>query len=174
MGANSPEDYGDYFAWGETAPKETYNWSPYKWCYGSARDLSKYCTNTSCGTVDNKTELDSADDAAYVNWGEDWRMPTLAQQKELLNNCTRTWMTLNGVNGTLVTGPNGNTIFLPATGYRWDAFLSGAGSYGYYWSRTLDSSYPNYAYGLYCGSGQWRWFGDNCDRGFAVRAVRVS
>lgn len=77
IGASSPEDYGDYFAWGETAPKDVYDWSTYKWCNGSSNTLTKYCFNSSYGNngfVDNLTELDPEDDAATVNWGQDWRM----------------------------------------------------------------------------------------------------
>ena len=150
-----------------------YDWSTYKWCNGFYDTLTKYCTNGSFGTVDNKTELDPEDDAAYVNWGENWRMPTHDQQTELIDNCTWTWTTQNGVNGRLVTGPNGNNLFLPAAGSRWSSSLSDAGSYGGYWSRTLYSSNPNGAYGLYFSSGGVLWdFHGRLD-GFAVRPVRV-
>ena len=90
VGADNPEDYGDYFAWGETEPKVIYNWSTYKWCNGSVNTMTKYCTDSGYGTVDNKTELDPADDAATVNWGTSWRMPTLEQLDELLTKCTWT------------------------------------------------------------------------------------
>ena len=109
VGAVSPEDYGDYFAWGETEPKDFYAWSTYKWCNGSYDTLTKYCTDSKYGTVDNKTVLDLEDDAAHVNWGGDWRMPTKAEQDELYNNCTWEWTTQNGVNGYKVTSKiNGN------------------------------------------------------------------
>ena len=173
VGATAPEEYGDYFAWGETETKDVYNWSTYKWCNGSYNTLTKYCTRSSYGTVDNKTELDTEDDAAYVNWGENWRMPTYDQQTELRTNCTWTWTTQNGVNGYLVTGSNGNTLFLPAAGGRFDSSLNGAGSWGYYWSRTLDSSDPNLAYGLGFNSGEVYWDYYNRNYGFTVRAVRV-
>ena len=173
LGANSPDEYGDYFAWGETEPKDVYNWSAYKWCNGSYNTLTKYCTNSSYGTVDNKTELDIEDDAAYANWGENWRMPTLDQQTELRTKCTWSWTTQNGVNGHLVTGPNGNTLFLPAAGYRYDSSLDNAGSWGSYWSRTLDSSFPDYAYGVDFNSEDVGWGNNNRGYGFSVRAVRV-
>ena len=174
VGANSPEEYGDYFAWGETEPKDNYNWSNYKWCNGSYTTLTKYCTNNSYGTVDNKTELEVEDDAAYVNWGSSWRMPTVAQQQELLENCTSTWTTMNGVSGHLVTGPNGNTIFLPAAGYRGLESLYDAGYYGFYWSRTLD----DFQY-IACSLGFDSefldiWLDNNRKDGFPVRPVRVS
>ena len=137
VGANSPEDYGEYFAWGETAPKGTYYWSNYKWCKGSYTTLTKYCTVAVYGYnefVDNKTELDPQDDAAYVNCGPLWRTPTKAQIDELRDKCTWLWTTQNGVNGGLVTGPNGASLFLPAAGERWYNILDdGVGSGGYYW-----------------------------------------
>lgn len=159
VGADSPEDYGDYFAWGETSPKRTYNWSTYKWCKGSSDTMTKYCTKSSYGTVDNKTVLDLEDDAAYVNMGAEWRMPTYDEQKELRNNCTWTWTTQKGTKGYKVTGPNGKSIFLPAAGSRDDiertnrySNLDDAGSHGYYWSSSLDESCPNFACFLYLSS----------------------
>ena len=178
VGANAPEEYGDYFAWGETAPKDYYYWDTYKWCNGSYTTMTKYCTDSSYGYngfTDGKTELDPEDDAAYVNWGPSWRMPTTEQQRELYEKCSSTWTTLNGVSGRLFTGPNGNTLFLPAAGGRWDESLGYAGSDGYYWSRALDSSHPNGAYLLYFGSGYWSgWDGNGRSYGRSVRAVRVS
>ena len=149
VGASNPEDYGDYFAWGETTTKSTYSWSTYKWCNGSYVTQTKYCTSSIYGTVDNKTVLDKEDDAAAVNWGGNWRMPTDAEMTELRNNCTWKWTTQNGVNGRKVTGPNGNSIFLPAAGYRDDSSLGNAGSDGYYWSSSLNSDYPCYAWSVY-------------------------
>ena len=176
VGADNPEDYGDYFAWGETEPKDVYNWSTYKWCNGSSSTLTKYCTSSSYGYngfVDNKLELDPQDDAAYVNWGASWRMPTYDQQTELRTKCTWTWTTQNGVNGRLVTGPNGKSLFLPAAGFRYDSSLDYAGSRGYCWSRTLGSSYPNNAYDVYFDSGDVYWYYSGRVYGFTVRAVRV-
>ena len=174
VGATAPEEYGDYFAWGETEPKDVYKWSTYKWCNGSYNTLTKYCTNSSYGTVDNKTELDPEDDAAYVNWGSSWRMPTYDQQTELRTECTWTRTTQNGVNGRLVTGPNGNTLFLPAAGYRYDSSLNSAGSWGDYWSRTLHSGSPYNAYGVYFNADGVYWGNYGRNDGFAVRPVRVS
>ena len=178
VGANSPEEYGDYFAWGETMPKFNYTWSPYKWCNGSDTTLTKYCTDSSYGYngfVDNKTELDPEDDAAYINWGPSWRMPTTEQQRELYENCSSVWTTQNGVNGRLITGPNGNTMFLPAAGYRWYTWLRYEGSEGRYWSRTLYSINTYSGYKLNIDSGYWEyWYGIERDCGLTVRAVRVS
>ena len=116
VGATAPEEYGDYFAWGETETKATYDLSNYKWCNGTYESMTKYCTNSEYGIVDNKTTLELSDDAARVNWGGSWRMPTKAEQDELRNtdNCTWEWTTQNGVNGYKVTSKkNGNSIFLP-------------------------------------------------------------
>ena len=174
VGADAPEEFGDYFAWGETEPKEVYNWSTYKWCNGSSNNtLTKYCTNSSYGTVDNKAELEPEDDAAYVNWGPSWRMPTYDQINELKTKCTWTWTTQNGVNGRLVTGPNGNTLFLPAAGCRYDDSLYYAGSSGGCWSRTLIFGHPYRAYGMYFGSADIVLNDGNRYSGFTVRAVRV-
>ena len=176
IGATKPEDYGDYFAWGETQPKEGfYNWGTYKWCSnGSARKMTKYCTDSYYGTVDGKTELDLEDDAAYVNWGPKWHMPSAEQQAELLNNCISSWTSINGVYGRLVTGPNGNSLFLPASGYRWDGSLNYVDVRGQYWSRTLISDYSDQAFYLDFYSGHIQMFGTQRSIGQVVRAVRVS
>jgi hypothetical protein len=140
VGASSPEEYGDYFAWGETEPKNDYSWSTYKYCKGTEYSMTKYCTRSSDGSVDNKTELEPSDDAATANWGSGWQMPSYEQCKELINSSytTTTWTTLNGVNGIKITSKsNGNSIFLPAAGCRYDTSLGSAGSGGYYWSRML-------------------------------------
>lgn len=171
VGADSPDAYGDYFAWGETEPKSTYNWSTYKWSRGSYDIMTKYCTNSSYGTVDNKTVLDLEDDAAYVNMGAEWRMPTYYEQEELLTKCTWTWTTQSGTKGYRVTGPNGNSIFLPAAGYRDGSSLDYAGSSGYYWSASLVESDPDGAWYLVFGSSNY--YTSDYDRfyGYTVRAV---
>lgn len=138
VGATTPEEYGYYFAWGETQTKSTYSWSTYKWCNGNYNTQTKYCTNSSYGTVDNKTVLDKTDDAAAVHWGGSWRMPTDAEWAELSQQCTWTWTTQNSVKGYKVTSKtNGNSIFLPAAGYRKDSSLYESGSGGNYWSSQL-------------------------------------
>ena len=153
VGASTPEEYGDYFAWGETQPKSTYNWSTYKWCNGSYNTQTKYNTNSSYGTVDNKTQLELSDDAARANWGGSWRMPTDAELTELRENCTWTWTTQNGVYGYKVTskksGYTNKSIFLPAASHRFNSDLFSAGSYGDYWSSSLSTDGPYYAYELY-------------------------
>ncbi len=176
VGASAPEEYGDYFAWGETAPKDWYDWGSYKWCNGRYGTLTKYCTRSDHGYngfVDNKTELDPEDDAVYVNWGPLWRMPSLWQIQELCDNCTCQSTQLNGVNGQLLTGPNGNTLFLPLAGDRYRNSLEDAGSWGYYWSSTVRSDSPGDSHFLY---ENWEVVtssvrGRYC--GCTVRAVRV-
>ena len=171
VGATNPEEYGGYYAWGETEEKENYDWSTYKWCNGSDDTMTKYCIDSSFGTVDNKTVLDLEDDVAHVKWGGDWRMPTKAEQDELRDNCTWTWTTQNGVNGYKVTGPNGNCIFLPAAGYRDGTEVNYRGSIGYYWSSSLYSSYSDHAYFLRFSSGNPRWYVFHRYYGFPVRPV---
>ena len=172
VGATKPEEYGDYFAWGETEPKDYYDWSTYKWCRRKDEKLTKYCTESNYGTVDNNTVLDSADDAATANWGGSWRMPTKAEQDELHNNCTWTWTTQNGVNGYKVTSnSNGNSIFLPAAGHRYQSSLYDAGSYGDYWSSSLKTNNPDGACSLYFNSSNvgGYYYSRNC--GQSVRPV---
>ena len=173
VGATKPEEYGDYFAWGETEPKSTYSWSNYKWCRGSETTLTKYCNHSGYGTVDNKTTLELSDDAAAVNLGGDWRMPTKAEQDELREQCTWTWTTLNGVNGYKVTSKsNGKSIFLPAAGHRIGSSLNSAGSDGNYWSSSLYADSPYYAYYLLFNSSDvHRYNFDNRYYGFSVRPV---
>ena len=181
VGANSPEELGDFFAWGETAPKANYVWEGTAWLYveNGKKRISKYNTDSQYGEVDNKTELDPEDDAAYVNMGAEWRMPSQADIDELLENCTWEWTQLNGVNGQMVTGPNGNTIFLPAGGERMGTNIFNVGEAGNYWSRSLyvlneTVSYPTAAYKIYLtDTGLTRNSADrNC--GFPVRAVRIA
>lgn len=186
VGASSPEDYGDCFAWGETAPKDYYAPSTYKWWqeYNDANGYytsgyTKYCTHSSYGLngfVDNKIELDPEDDAAYVNWGTSWRMPSLKQIQELCDNCSWQCIQRNGVYGQLLTGPNGNTMFLPAAGGRWGSSLDGAGSNGSYWSRTLsdDPSGPEQlVFDIAFDAGYWGNDFFTREDGHTVRAVRV-
>lgn len=180
VGADKPEDYGYYFAWGETEPKSVYDWSTYKYCKGSSITMTKYCTSDFCGYngfTDNKTVLDPEDDAAHANWGGSWRMPTDDEFEELMNsaNCTWTWTTINGVKGYKVqsrkSGYTDKWIFLPAAGCRWDADLYDAGSYGYYWSSSLYSHSDSYAYCLFFGSGDMDWDDSYRLDGRSVRAV---
>ena len=164
VGATSPEDDGDYFAWGETETKETYSWATYKW--GTSSNLTKY------NTTDGKTILDLDDDAAYVNWGGNWRMPSKEEVDELTQQCTWIWTTHNNVNGYKVTGPNGNSIFLPAAGYKGAGPTYPAGEDGLYWTNTIEKQHYSYLIVLHddapptqAGSSGTRCFG------FTIRPV---
>ena len=143
VGATTPEDYGNYYAWGETVTKATYDWSTYFDTSDGGSTFTKYNSNG------GKTVLDPEDDAAHVHWGGSWRMPTQAEWQELLDNCTWTWTTQNGVNGYKVTsnkaGYTDKFIFLPAAGFRDVSDLYDVGSRGYYWSSSLDGYYSRYA-----------------------------
>ena len=149
VGATSPEDYGDYFAWGETEPKEEYNWETYKWGNGSFED-----------------------DAAHANWGGAWRMPTIDEIDELLSKCSWTLCKKNGINGYTVTGPNGNSIFLPVAGYSEDFESVDMGSSGGYWSSELveDSMIDAYILRIYT-DGEYSWSSDTRYYGLSVRPV---
>lgn len=152
IGASDSLQKGDYFAWGEVTPKENYEWGTYK--YGSGADkLTKYCTDPRegyKGFVDSLTVLQPCDDAATVNWGAGWRTPTVEDFEELINACKWEWQKTKGY---LVIGPNGNSIFLPTTGFKCPTLLD---SYvGKYWASNLK---PNILYhGEFdCGLAFWR------------------
>ncbi len=171
VGATSPEDYGGYYAWGETEEKSEYSWETYKWCNGSDDTLTKYCTDSNYGTVDNKTVLEPEDDVAHVKWGGAWRMPTRGEQQELVDKCSWSWTEINGVNGYKVTAPNGNSIFLPAAGYRYGTKVGNIGSDGSYWSASLRDYENNGAsnldiYTFYHTNYMFRFYG------FSVRPVQ--
>ncbi len=179
VGANAPEEYGDYFAWGETQPKDYYSWSTYQYSNGGTTwqnpNLTKYCNNSSYGYngfTDNLTTLLPEDDAATANWGSDWRMPTYDEWVELCQNTTMTLTTQNGVNGRLFTANNGNSLFLPAAGYRSYSSLSYAGSDGHYWSSSLGTDYPVGAWYFSFGSGYCCMSSSDRNYGRSVRAVR--
>lgn len=149
VGASTPSDSGFYFAWGETAPKKYYCWEELKYCLSSKGNrFSKYNTDPAYGEVDNNTCLDDADDAARVNWGGRWRMPTSEEQDELREKCTWTWTEEDGFLGfKIVSKVNGNTLFLPAAGYVSESEFSpgNVGKTGKYWSSSLSTKYPRYA-----------------------------
>ena len=162
----NPEDYGDYYAWGETESKSDYSWSTYKWCNGSSSTLTKYNTKSSV--------LDQEDDVASVKLGGKWRMPTDAEWTELRTKCTWTWTTNyngTGVSGRIVTAPNGNSIFLPAAGYRYDTNLNVVGFYGYYWSSSLSTDFLDYAWSAYFDSDDVSRYGSHRFLGRSVRPV---
>jgi surface protein len=184
VGASRPEDYGDYFAWGETegfnsGEKTIFDWSSYKWCEGSESTLTKYCKSSDHGYngfTDNKWYLEADDDAAYVNWGPDWCTPTLTQFQELFNGeyTTHIKTTRNGVVGRLITSNvNGNSIFLPVTGMRDGDSLTGLDyGYGFYWTNGLSSDVKAYCIEFINDNTHYAW-GERKD-GMCVRPVRVS
>ena len=198
VGADSPEEYGDYFAWGEIVPKDEYGWRNYKWAHWEYDTIGEHFYHvveetwykyyemnwTENGYVkgDGKMELDPEDDAAYVNWGPGWRMPTLEQLQELVEDCDWQWTQMNGVKGCLVTGRNGNSIFLPASGgCASDIYYDG--KFAYYWSRslysreklTIEAAGQGEAYILFFN--QWNeqeiWYNSRYS-GIPVRAVCAS
>ena len=146
VGADSPDQYGDYFAWGETTPKDIYNWSTYKYCKGDYNLLTKYCSKSDFGFngfTDDLVTLQPNDDAATANWGEGWSTPTYNQWVELLTKCSYSWTTINEVKGCLFTSRNGNSIFLPAGDSRNDEESRVIGDEGSYWSSTLHQNMPD-------------------------------
>lgn len=177
VGASRPEEYGDYFAWGETEPKTEFNWDTYKYCNGGKYRMTKYVLSSCWGTnVDELKELLPEDDAATVNWGDDWQMPSTEQIRELLNedNTTIRWDEVNNISGKRITSKiNGNSIFIPAAGIRgetdvirerWDCIC---------WSRTIniiDSSEADY---LLMSIGHDCVYYNMRGYGFTVRPVRV-
>ena len=166
VGATNPEDYGDYFAWGETTTKDSYIWGTYQHLNQGGGGLNKYWAG------DNLTTLEACDDAATANWGNAWRMPTKTEMEELKNNCTIIWTTHNGVNGCSFTGPNGNSIFMPAAGfYSQQNGLIGAGGFAYYWSSSLYTDYTHFAWVLCIGSDGSDLIDESRDCGSSVRPV---
>lgn len=143
VGAINPEDYGYYFAWGEIHQNENCNWETYKWFNKDDKSLTKYCVSSESGTVDNKTVLDMEDDAAHMHWGSAWRTPTKEELEDLRNQCSWAWETKNGVAGFRVIGPNGNSIFLPAAGYRDNTNTIASETIGRYMSSSLDTVFSS-------------------------------
>ena len=165
VGAATPEGFGDYFAWGETTPKDVYTWDTYQ--FFDYPNITKYTGD------DDLTTLLPEDDAATAIWGSDWRIPTKEEWNELLYHTTNTWTTQNGVYGRLFTASNGATLFLPAAGYRSGDSLFSGEWYGYYWSSSLYTVYSGSAWSLGffeggCGMGgdYGRYYGPS------VRPVR--
>lgn len=191
VGADKPEDAGLYFAWGETVGYTSdnpdgrmFDWANYKWVKSgctSWRNITKYTVAdgyTLCDWYsndefigDNKTVLDLEDDAAHVNWGGDWRMPTKTEEYQLRDKCIWTWDSKK--KGYTVKGPNDNTIFLPAAGYLYNLSLY-AESQGYYWLSTLSRSSSSTAYSLIFSSGNYFYEEKSRSQGRSVRAVCVA
>ena len=170
VGATTPSENGNYYSWGELETKQNYIlWGEYR--FGEYKKFTKYCHDSFYGTVDNKETLEPDDDVANVNWGGNWRMPTQNEIQELIDKCTWEWMDNDGQTGYTVTGPNGNSIFLPVVGCKDEREND---SYaGNYWSSSLSlKDSPVYAYELHFNK-----FGIDCREnqriyGLTVRPVR--
>ena len=172
VGATKPEEYGGYYAWGETEEKSNYNLNTYKW--GSYYTITKYCISSKHGTVDNKTVLDPEDDVVHVNWGGDWRMPTKEEMQELVDYCTWEWTSLNGVNGYRVRSRNNsNSIFLPAGASKYGNEVDGCGEWGDYWTSSLynEESWSGSGYFLSFNSAKHSLSACDRIRGLLVRPV---
>ena len=179
VGATTPEGYGYYFAWGETDSKKDYSWETYKYANVGERyhyKFTKYCTDASSGDngfIDNKTVLEPEDDAATANWGDVWRMPTDAEWTELREQCTWTWTAQNGMNGYQVASKtNGNSIFLPAAGFRNGTSLYLQGRRGYYSSSSLLENYSDNVWIVTFNHEEVYRHSNNRNNGLSVRPVQ--
>lgn len=179
VGADTPEGYGYYFAWGETQQKEAYNWSTYKYSHGNSDLLTKYCSVSELGYegfTDSLTVLLPEDDAATVLWGDEWQIPSYDQCWELEHNTSNFWTTRDGVNGRVFTAKNGNSIFLPASGGWDDGELNNVGVAVHYWgNHILYEDRPKCAYDFAFGVNGFytNLYGtENRQYGRPVRAVR--
>ena len=152
IGATAPEENGNFYAWGDTLTRSSFTWGTYPYSGTNTNTMTKYCTRAANGTVDNRSTLIAFDDAAYINWGETWRMPTWTEWNELITQCTWKDTTYNDVPVWQVTGPNGNSIYLPKVGYKNSTSVT-AGCY--YWSSTLNTANSN----------------DQCNRALYINAV---
>lgn len=155
IGATAPEENGNFYAWGDTLTRSSFTWGTYPYSGTSTNTMTKYCTRAANGTVDNRSTLIAFDDAAYINWGETWRMPTWTEWNELITQCTWKDTTINNVSVWQVTGPNGNSIYLPKVGYKNNSSVT-AGCY--YWSSTLNTANSN----------------DQCNRALYINAANRS
>ena len=171
VGAKKASDFGTYFAWGETKAKDYYSWNTYAWSRGNSQFLTKY------STTDKRTQLAPVDDAAHVNWGNEWRMPTVAEFEELVNpaNCTWKWVTKDGVNGYKVTSKKtGNSIFLPITGFRFYSEVQFRAINGYYWTSSVYTTNLNKAWCLeFNFSDVSVYYGDFSSNRFSGRCIRA-
>ena len=186
LGASKPSDYGDHYAWGETEPKAVYSWATYKWMQSGFSDenhITKYTVvdgkkdaiwYDSDGNFigDGKVTLDAEDDAATVKLGSPWRMPTIEEAKELLDNCTWTWITLYGIDGCEVKGPNGNSIFLPAAGRRYDSLHTNVNKWANYWTGSLKWDYSTASHYFLFDSDSHESASLHRYYGFSIRPVR--
>lgn len=176
VGATKPSEYGNYYAWSETAPKSVYNFDNLRYYDSSTDELTKYCTGYAYGRLDNTEILESIDDAANVNWGNGWRMPYASEQKEMINGCTWEWISNfngSGIAGRLGTSKyNGNTIFFPAAGGYEGIGASMQDQYGFYWSCNLyDANCLTAKLFMFTSENIWAYQNRYRAIGYSVRAV---
>lgn len=171
LGATAVEDYGKQYSWGETEEKSAYDIYTYKYCQQSYTTLTKYSWDRNYGEVDNKTVLEPEDDAAQTAWGGSWRMPTQVEMQELIDECTSLWTVRNETMGRLFTGPNGNSIFFPASGYHYTRMWEERGTNGYYWTSSLSMAFCINAHALYFDAQETRTKYYDRFVGFSIRPV---
>lgn len=178
IGATKPEDYGLYFAWGEiqgyNKTGKQFNWLDYELCNDTKESLIKYCTDSSYGTIDNKTVLDVTNDASYRSCSVS-RTPEKSNFEELLENTTSTWETLDGINGRRFTSKiNNNSIFIPAGGRIANGVLQNEGASGYVYTSSLDIEYPygSYVFGFNSGNAGMLFSNNRC-QGFSIRPIKI-
>lgn len=177
LGAKNPEDCGNYYAWGETTTKEIYGWSTYKYCNGDYNQLTKYCSNSDYGYngfTDSLITLQTMDDAVMATLSSSARIPTKEEWQELITNTISEWTLVNGVIGWKFIAANGNTLFLPAAGFRVGSGFNEVGTDGHYWSASLHENNPGGAWRVSFSSHGLGIGSESRDSGFPVRAVRSS
>jgi hypothetical protein len=169
VGAKTPSGFGLYFAWGETKTKQFFSWNTYTWSKGDSPSLTKY------STLDRRTQLALSDDAARANMGGDWRMPTVDEYDELIDNCKWEWTNKDGVNGYKVTSKkNGNSIFLPITGFRFYGDVQFRAINGIYWTSSLYTANPYKAWCLEFNFSDVKvHYGDLTSNRFSGRCIRA-
>ena len=169
LGAKTPSGFGSYFAWGETKTKQFFSWNTYTWSKGDSPSLTKY------STLDRRTQLALSDDAARANMGGDWRMPTVDEYEELIDNCKWEWTNKDGINGYKVTSKkNGNSIFLPITGFRFYGDVQFRAINGIYWTSSLYTANPYKAWCLEFNFSDVKvHYGDLTSNRFSGRCIRA-
>ncbi len=177
VGAENPEDCGDYYSWGEVETKSNYAASYYKWCHvvNSIIKLTKYCTKAANGYenfVDSLVVMEPEDDVARLKY-PNGQMPSPEQLTELIDTCTWAWTEVNGMNGYMVTGPNGNSMFLPAAGYRTQTSIKSVGVTGNYWLNSIQPIAPLNARKINFSATLYNLNGSSRQLGYTIRAVRV-
>lgn len=173
LGANSPEGLGDYYAWGEVKPKKQYNWKSYKWSGDDYDTQIKYNPKTEFGKTDWKHIIETIDDAARNRLGGQWRIPTLEEWDELFHNSDISYVIYKGISGNMfMSKKNGNAIFLPFAGMRYDDQIGDIGKFGLYWSSSLDKENPDRAWSADMGISGSMMFAIMRYRGYSIRPVR--